>query len=156
MPQSASRRGFSLIELVIVVVIIGVLAAIAIPRLSRGAASAGEAALTADLRILRSAIDTYATEHGGEYPTGPEQLLKFTDVNGNISETKTGEFVFGPYLRAAPPLPVGEKKGAAKMDVVANEDDPAVGWIYDPSNGTVRANTKVTEVDAKGKPFRDY
>ena len=60
-----SPNGFSLIELVIVVVIIAIIGAIAIPKMSRGAAGANDAALSQDLAVLRSALDLYATENGG-------------------------------------------------------------------------------------------
>lgn len=153
-----NRKGFSLVELVIVVVIIGVLAAIAIPRLSRGASGAGDSALQGNLKILRTAIDLYATEHGGTFPSAAaivDQLTKFTDEAGAVSATKTGNFIYGPYLRAVPPLPVGGKKGATGIDVAANAATATVGWIYDPATGTIRANT-TTEADAKGTLYSAY
>lgn len=152
------RRGFSLIELVIVIVIIGVLAAIAIPRLSRGASGAGDSALSGNLKILRTAIDLYATEHGGAFPTAADvvdQLTKFTDENGNVSATRTGNFIYGPYLRSVPPLPVGARKGSTGIDVAANATNANVGWIYDPATGTIRANT-TTETDARGTLYSAY
>ncbi len=55
----ASRRAFSLIELVIVVVILGIIGAVAIPRMSRGAEGAAESALVSNLATLRGAIELY-------------------------------------------------------------------------------------------------
>src|SRR3954468_12406071 len=104
------NSGFSLIELVIVVVVIGIIAAIAIPRLSRGSAGAADSAVSGNLAVLRSAIDLYATEHGGTYPTVgtfDSQLTQYTDSAGSFSATKTTTAVYGPYLRKVPPLPVG-------------------------------------------------
>lgn len=152
------RKGFSLIELVIVIVIIGVLAAIAIPRLSRGASGAGDSALQGNLKILRTAIDLYATEHGGAFPSAAnivDQLTKFTDENGNVSATRTGAFIYGPYLRSIPPLPVGTRKGSTGIDIAANATEAGVGWIYDPATGTIRANT-TTETDARGTLYSSY
>src|SRR3954467_6314278 len=94
--------GFSLIELVIVVVIIGIIAGIAIPRLSRGSAGAADSALSGNLAVLRSAIDLFATEHGGLDPTVggfDSQLTQYSDTSGSFSASKTGNFIYGPYLR---------------------------------------------------------
>ena len=65
---TSSRRAFSLIELVIVVVILGIIRAIAIPRMSRGAVGAADSGAISDLAVLRSAIDLYQAEHDGTYP----------------------------------------------------------------------------------------
>ncbi len=102
------ERAFSLIEMVIVVVIIGIIAAIASPRLSRGVEGAAEAALIGDLAVVRGAIDHYVTEHIGDPPTGGNfvaQMIQYSDINGNTSPTKTGLFIYGPYLRAIPVNP---------------------------------------------------
>src|SRR5688572_31164134 len=104
--QNANRRGgFSLIELVIVVVIIGIIAAIAIPRMSRGTAGAADSALGGNLNVLRNAIELYATEHASKFPghhataTPEEALTMYTDDAGATSATRTGNFIYGPYLR---------------------------------------------------------
>ena len=148
--------GFSLIELVIVVVIIGIIGAIAIPRMSRGAEGANDSALTANLTVLRNAIDLYATEHGGTYPvvgTIANQLTQYTDINGNVSATKTGAYIYGPYLRSVPALPVGARKTSTN---IAASDAAGVGWIYDASTGSITANTTISETDASGKLYSSY
>jgi general secretion pathway protein G len=151
--------GFSLIELVIVVVIIAIIGAIAIPRLSRGAAGAADSALIGNLRVLRSAIDLYASEHGGAFPgsaTIATQLTQYTDDQGNTSATKTGNYIYGPYLRTIPSLPVGAKKGQSG---IATATGATVGWIYDATLGTVKPNTTDTspvEADAKGTLYSSY
>ncbi|MGD9789846.1 MAG: prepilin-type N-terminal cleavage/methylation domain-containing protein [Phycisphaerales bacterium] len=148
-------NGFSMIELVIVVVIIGIIAAIAVPRMSRGAAGAAESSLTANLNVLRSALDLYATEHGGAYPTAANvvgALTTYTDDTGAVSATKTGAYIYGPYVRAIPVLPVGAKKGA---NGIAAADAAGIGWIYVDTTGKISANT-TTETDAKGTLFSAY
>jgi prepilin-type N-terminal cleavage/methylation domain-containing protein len=150
------RRGFSLIELVIVVVIIGIIAAIAIPRMSRGATGANESNLTANLRVLRNAVDLFQTEHEGTYPaaaTIDTQLTQYTDIGGTVSATKDTTHVYGPYIRSIPPLPVGAKKG--KFGIAA-ADGASVGWIYDATTGTIKANCVDAEVDSKGVKFNTY
>ncbi len=150
-------RAFSLIELVIVVVIIGIIAAIAIPRLSRGAAGAADAALIGDLAVMRAGIDLYETEHVGDQPTLASfvnQMTQFTDANGNTSATKGGLFIYGPYLRQVPPLPVGAQKAQTKIKAPPANGLGAFGWVY--SSGLMFANTAAGEVDDSGKPYNTY
>lgn len=156
MKTRARKLGFSLVELVIVIVIIGVIAAIAVPRISRGAAGAGAAALRADLHVLRNALDMYAAEHMGTYPvplTFEDQLIKYTDDNGNTSDARDTTFKYGPYLVAVPILKVGDKKGKSGVDTV---DGAEIGWIYDDAGGFIRANAGDTPADDDGVLFKDY
>src|SRR5688572_23623915 len=109
-----NRNAFSLVELIIVVVIIGIIGAIAIPRLSRGSQSAADNALRGNLAVLRRAIELYAAEHDNRFPTEAQilqQLTTYTDLAGNPNGTKTSPFIYGPYIKEVPPLPVGAAKG---------------------------------------------
>ena len=162
------NSAFSLLELVIVVVIIGIIAAIAIPRMSRGARGADESALKGDLAILRNAIDLYAAEHGGNFPSGTAavvaaQLIQYSDVQGVTSPTKdvATAKIYGPYVKAIPPLPVGTKKPDANLFVTANAADtpPAAGtdgWWYNSASGDFRANLADTETGDENKPYNSY
>ena len=67
MPRN--RPAFTLIELLIVVVIIGILAAIAIPKFANTKARANEATMKSDLRNLASSIESYYTDNNNSYPT---------------------------------------------------------------------------------------
>lgn len=149
-----SRRGFSLIELVIVVLILGIIAAIAVPRMSRGAKGAQDSSVASDLAILRNAIDLYNTEHGS-FPavlTFEDQLTKFTNDTGAVSATKTGAFIYGPYIRAVPALPVGAEKGSK---VVAAAAGAGTGWVYDAASGAISCNTGAV-ADESGKLYTAY
>ncbi|MCW5764887.1 MAG: prepilin-type N-terminal cleavage/methylation domain-containing protein [Phycisphaeraceae bacterium] len=150
------RRAFSLIELVIVVVIIGIIAAIAIPRMSRGSAGASDATLTANLKVLRNAIDLFYTEHNNTYPaaaTIADQLTLYSDDAGATNASKSSTFVFGPYIRAIPALPVGAKKGKSG---IAAADAANIGWIYTEADGTIKANCADGETDARGVKYNTY
>jgi len=141
---------------VIVVAIIAILAAIGIPRMSRGSRGANDSALSGSLAVLRNAIDLYSAEHGGSYPavaTASNQLTLYSDTSGGTNASKTTQFIYGPYVRRIPPLPVGARKGKNGITAV---DDPNTGWIYDAAAGTIKANTTGTEMDDAGKLYSDY
>lgn len=154
--SNKGTKGFSLLELVVVVVIIGIIAAVAIPRMSRGSAGAADSALSANLAVLRNAIDLYAAEHSGSYPTAAKvatALTQYTDAAGDVAETRDTTHIYGPYVRKVPPLPVGAAKGCTDMSDKTGKD---VGWIYDASTGDISANTTSTEKDATGKLYSAY
>jgi prepilin-type N-terminal cleavage/methylation domain-containing protein len=155
-------KGFSLLELVIVVVIIGIIAAIAIPRMSRGTAGAADSALTGDLAVLRNAIDLFAAEHDGKYPTAADitkQLTMYTDGSNTSAPvaSKDKDHPFGPYIRAVPKLPVGAAKG---KDVITGTGpagaDATAGWFYDEATGKIFANCGPGEADSTEKKYSEY
>ncbi len=154
--KKRANRAFSLIELIIVVVIIGIIAAIAIPRMSRGAAGAADSSLSGSLAVMRSGLDIYATEHGGTFPvlaTFADQMTLFTDINGTTNAAKGGAFIYGPYLRKVPPLPVGTERGST--GVTDSAGTAAMGWVYNDVSGTILANTTV-EADESGTLYNTY
>jgi prepilin-type N-terminal cleavage/methylation domain-containing protein len=153
--RSASRRAFSLIELVIVVVIIGIIAAIAVPRMSRGAQGATDSSLVSTLATLRNAIDLYQTEHGGSYPLATKfdvQMTTFTDDAGGDNPTKTSVYYLGPYLRSVPALPVGPNKNSTGVAAAPNT---GIGWIYDQATGKISANSG-GQKDSKNVDYNLY
>ncbi len=157
--MTKNNAGFSLIELVIVVVIIGIIGAIAIPRMSRGTTGASESALISDLATLRNAIDLYAAEHGGAFPTQAkfvDQLTKLTKADGAVDDGdgKTAGFIYGPYIRKIPALPVGTNKGNA--GITDTLGTAGFGWAYNATTGEITANLAATEKDESGKPFKDF
>ena len=152
------RSAFSLIELVIVVVIIGIIAAIAIPRMSRGAQGAADSTLSGNLAVLRKAIDLYAAEHGGNFPTAADivtQLTLSTDSGTGAGVVKDAAHIYGPYIRIIPTLPVGTYKGQSTIVTTAAGAAPG-GWAYTALTGTILANCTATDQDAAGVKYNTY
>ena len=117
-----ATRGFTLVELMVVVIILGILAAVMIPQFARHTDDARVATLDANLTETRNAIELYYHQHNGTYPGAVsstdgktvsatpqedfvQQMTLFTDGNGRTSPTKDDTFRFGPYLRKSK-LPV--------------------------------------------------
>ena len=153
--QVHKRQAFSLLELMLVVVVIGLLAAIAIPRMSRGAAGATAASLAGTLTVLRDGIDRYANEHSGTFPavaTAAAQLTQYTSAAGATQATKDATFIYGPYVRVIPAAPVAAKKGQVG---IAAADGATIGWLYNETTGTITINA-TTETDAAGKLYLNY
>lgn len=84
----ANRRGFTLVELMVVIAILGILAALAVPKFANATDTAKDARLKADLRTLDGALNMYYSAHNA-YPNALTDLVPTyianvpTDAQGN-------------------------------------------------------------------------
>ena len=81
MIRTTNRKGVTLIELLIVVLILAALSAIAIPRISLSAQNAKQNACNTNISVINSAIEMYAADNDGSYPTDDADMQ--TKVTGN-------------------------------------------------------------------------
>jgi general secretion pathway protein G len=102
--RTRKQSGFTLVEILIVVVILGILAAIVIPQFSQASTDAKVNSLKGDLQTLRSQIALFKIQHNDVPPvpgTFAAQMTGKTLVSGTVDAAGT----FGPYLQAVPVNP---------------------------------------------------
>ena len=133
--MSRTKRGFTLVEILIVVIILGILAAIVIPQFTNASSSAKVSSVQSTLQSIRSQIELYKIQHTDTPPaltlmwtalTGP------TDTTGNTSTTVGGVFVNGPYLQQVPSNPMNGKSAIESVAAASTAD----GWYYTVNGGT--------------------
>ena len=146
-----AQSGFTLVEILIVVVILGILAAIVIPQFTSASTEAKESALVSDLQAMRSQIELYKIHHNDILPgeilnadgsitaataiTFVNAFCLKTDQYGNVGTT-AGVHRFGPYMKKLPPNPFSTSTaetvagsiavGAAKLAA----GDNTSGWYF--------------------------
>ena len=169
---AGSRSGFTLIEILIVVVILGILAAIVIPQFSNASHVARENTLKDDLRYLRTQIAVFKAQHRDVppgYPNGnklstptwndfQDQMCKFTNEKCLTAATGSPSYPLGPYLQKMPQNPI---TSVNVVMVIPNGtampktyQGATYGWIYKPETQEIVANSN--EKDANGVPYIDY
>jgi general secretion pathway protein G len=128
------HKGFTLVELVVVVMILGILAAVAAPKLLGTSKSATEQSLKQTLAVVRDAIERYAADNGGNLPGEANTEL---DFKTDLKDYLRGEF---------PKCPVGKMDAQIKItttdDEIAGEASPTKGWHYCSANGQFICNAQ--------------
>lgn len=128
-----SRRGFTLIELMIVMTIVGILAAISVPNYKWGLIRAREAVLRENLYTMRSSIDQYYADQG-KYPQTLQELVE----NKN------------KYLREIPKDPFTKSSTTWVEVAPPPSDDPeASTGVYDVHSGS-------DLIGSDGKPYNEW
>ena len=129
------KSGFTLVEILIVVIILGILAAIVIPQFTNASQDARESSLLSQLQTLRSQIELFKLQHKdklpnlvGAAPACWDPLTTKTDADGVLTVAPDG---FGPYMQSAPTNPVNGLSNVTDGDsaLVAAASD--CGFIYD-------------------------
>ena len=130
--MSRTRQGgFTLVEILIVVIILGILAAIVIPQFTQASNDARVSSLTSNLQTVRSQLELYKVQHLDAYPS----LAAFTtQMTGQTKIDGTAGTDFGPYMRAIPANPF------TNTNTVGNGAVGSSAWKYDAATGTFTAN----------------
>ena len=153
--MSAIRRnkGFTLIEILIVVIILGILAAIVIPQFANASTSAKLSAIQSTAQSLRSQVALYKLQHNDVMPSAANfwtLMTTTTDVNGNAVAAGTANS-YGPYMQSVPTNPLNNS--SALIDsagaLYPGSATGSCGWAYDYSSGTGSGRVYGTNTDSK-------
>ncbi|MBT6340262.1 MAG: prepilin-type N-terminal cleavage/methylation domain-containing protein [Desulfobacula sp.] len=152
-------KGFTLIEILIVVMVLGILAMVIVPQITVSTTDAKTSTLETNIAAMRNAIELYAVQHNNIYPGGTgadaaaaatafvAQLTKYTNAAGGTSDTVDAAYPFGPYIKnnALPTNPFNSLATVAcdvSLDITAAPlttllDD--TGWYFYHKTGKLLA-----------------
>jgi general secretion pathway protein G len=158
------QTGFTLIEMLIVVLLLGILAMLIVPQISVSTDDAKLSTLHANLGSMRNAIELYYHQHNETYPgendvTGAAagtaalasaafvaQLTQYTDIDGHVAVKKDATHIYGPYIKAKtlPTNPFNDDNTVvcdiATDDITARASAGTEGWKFYTLNGVLMAN----------------
>ena len=162
-----NESGFTLLEMIIVIIIMGILAAVIIPQISTSTEDAKLSSVKTDLSTMRNAVEIYYAQHNSTYPgfndnagtagpvlAGPaatafvEQLTQYTDINGDVQGTKDATHKYGPYIKGGKlPLNSYNDSNAVVCDVATQDITVrawdgvgTAGWHFYTQTGVLVAN----------------
>ncbi|UCG59925.1 MAG: prepilin-type N-terminal cleavage/methylation domain-containing protein [Phycisphaerales bacterium] len=164
-------KAFALVEILIVVVVLGILAALVIPAIAGHSAAAKGSALATDLKLLSRFALIYKAQHlevAPGYPNGQtaqppteqafiDHATLSSDSSGQTAAVGTPGFNRGPYLDKIPVNPFSGKNTVQMLgdgDAFPANADDSHGWIYKAATSEMRADT--TGTDDTGKRYYDY
>jgi len=145
--MTRKNTGFTLVEILIVVIILGILAAIVIPQFTEASNDARVSALVSDLQTARSQIELYKVQHKDNYPgtvAGVWTIGNFVPhLTGKTTIDGAAGGTLGPYLGKFPTNgfntsnTVRDATGAADPVAEAGAD----GWWFNSTTGNFGVNT---------------
>ena len=165
------NKAFTLVELLIVVAILGIMAAIVIPSFQGNVAQAKESASQTNLVTMRTQVELYKIHHNSIPPgydngsavdeaTLALQFTATTSVAGASSSSTipTSPYLYGPYLKKIPTNPYNNLSSIAYVALAtefsAAADGTSSGWLYKKETGEIAMN--YTGTDSKGVAYYDY
>jgi general secretion pathway protein G len=143
-----ARSGFTLIEILIVVIILGILAAIVIPQFSSASNDARKSNVQSTVQTLRSQVALYKLQHQDVLPdliTSWDPLLLKTDAAGSTTPA-AGVQTFGPYMQDTP---TNSLNGRTNVLNGTGSVATVCGFVYDYAAGAGSGKVWGTDIDSK-------
>ena len=120
------RKAFTLVEILIVVVILGILAAIVVPQFTQAANEARQGNTATQISTLENQFELFRARTGA-YPTVAQ--LNTDSANAAFAGMGWGPMIDGDYIKEPPVNPYNDATSVAAAAAVGN------GWIYDEATG---------------------
>ena len=160
------HNGFTLIEMLIVIIVLGILAMIIIPQITVSTEDAKVNTMKTNLSAMRNAIELYYHQHSETYPgaksiTGgtpadapaaatafEQQLTRYTEIDGTVKDIKSATAKYGPYIKGGK-LPINPFDPDEDRNVTCDITEtnitirtPTVGtsWKFFTKTGVLIAN----------------
>ncbi len=140
-----AKSGFTLVEILIVVVILGILAAIVIPQFTEASTEAKTSSLCTDLQTMRSQIELYKIQHNDDLPgdgdaTFTQSLIGYTDIDGAVA-AGPGDNIYGPYVQKIPTNSFNNLATIEEEAVDTGLGGGNCGWHFNNVTGAFHADT---------------
>ena len=135
-----SKNGFTLVEILVIVVLLGILAAIIVPQFTGASNETRTSALLTNLRRIRTQIEFYKFQHNEQLPavTGEtsndfiRRMTSKTDAAGNVGND------FGPYMQSIPDNPFNDLSTVRIDGAVSGSNTD--GWRFNTTTGAFQAD----------------
>ncbi|HEY7115472.1 MAG TPA: prepilin-type N-terminal cleavage/methylation domain-containing protein [Tepidisphaeraceae bacterium] len=142
--QRRNNKGFTLVEILIVVIILGILAAIVIPQFTNASTDAKKNSLTSQLQTIRSQLELYKLQHNDVLPDfAGKQWVQMTMKSDATGDTGATTMDFGPYLQQIPTNPLNNNTTVATGTTDADTSSTfaaGTGFYINTTNGKVWAS----------------
>ena len=135
------EKGFTLVEILIVVVILGILAAIVIPQFTGASTEAKESSLMSDLQAVRSQVQMYKIQRNDNLPGTDSSGDFVTAMTTATDQDGVAGGRFGPYMQKIPPNPFSTADVTTNLvDTDGTLGDDSHHWWFSTSTGEFRAD----------------